>query len=442
MESIVKSLEYITGLDIFQNSKNLNSYIDRYKNQLSTDESQSLLTLFNEITIYKEHQDLSYITPSHLDEVLNILKKYDTKIDEVIGKIEVLEFINLTFKGKTGEYFKIWIVNVFLTLITFGIYSAWAKVRTNRYFYANTYLHDSSFEYTADPIKILKGRLIIFAFYLLFMASSQIFLNPAISGILLLLFLLIIPWIVTKAIKFKLKNTKYKNVNFHYLGSSLEMYIFFFIHLILNIFTFFLAYPYSLNKFKELIINNSSYGNSYFSYDGKTKDMYINFLKIVGIYILVIFALGILVATAQKFLIPHLTINLPKPSTDVGMMIGLFIVEIVVFIIYIFLAFGSKALYDAIIQNYTWNHTQLKIYPFNSRLSSLKLVYIYTTNILAILFSFGLLYPWTKIRTLRYKLENLYIAIDDNFITKASSITDESSIGEEADDFFDLDIGI
>ena len=41
---------------------------------------------------------------------------------------------NLTpvFTGSGGEYFRIWIVNVALTVLTFGIYGAWAKVRTRR----------------------------------------------------------------------------------------------------------------------------------------------------------------------------------------------------------------------------------------------------------------------------------------------------------------------
>ena len=36
------------------------------------------------------------------------------------------------FTGSGFEYFRIWIVNVLLTIVTFGIYSAWAKVRTLR----------------------------------------------------------------------------------------------------------------------------------------------------------------------------------------------------------------------------------------------------------------------------------------------------------------------
>jgi hypothetical protein len=42
------------------------------------------------------------------------------------------------FTGTAGEYFRIWIVNLALTILTLGIYSAWAKVRKRRYFYAHT----------------------------------------------------------------------------------------------------------------------------------------------------------------------------------------------------------------------------------------------------------------------------------------------------------------
>lgn len=46
----------------------------------------------------------------------------------------------LQFTGKGSEYFGIWIVNLLLTILTLGIYSAWAKVRRLQYFYRNTQL--------------------------------------------------------------------------------------------------------------------------------------------------------------------------------------------------------------------------------------------------------------------------------------------------------------
>ena len=47
-----------------------------------------------------------------------------------------------------------------LTILTLGIYSAWATVRNNKYLYSNLYLEDNNFRYLADPIAILKGRII------------------------------------------------------------------------------------------------------------------------------------------------------------------------------------------------------------------------------------------------------------------------------------------
>ena len=55
------------------------------------------------------------------------------------------------FTGSGGEYFRIWLVNVLLSIVTLYVYSAWAKVRTNRYFHGNTVLDGSSFEYHARP---------------------------------------------------------------------------------------------------------------------------------------------------------------------------------------------------------------------------------------------------------------------------------------------------
>ena len=66
----------------------------------------------------------------------------------------------ITFSATGSEYFRIWIVNLLLSIVTLGIYSAWAKVRRNRYFYSSTHLAGSSFEYHGNPIAILKGRIV------------------------------------------------------------------------------------------------------------------------------------------------------------------------------------------------------------------------------------------------------------------------------------------
>src|SRR5258705_4823558 len=66
----------------------------------------------------------------------------------------------LRFTGTGASYFGIWIVNLLLTIVTIGIYSAWAKVRRLQYFYRHTELAGSSFDFHRSPIKILIGRLV------------------------------------------------------------------------------------------------------------------------------------------------------------------------------------------------------------------------------------------------------------------------------------------
>ena len=77
------------------------------------------------------------------------------------------------FHGRGGEYFGIWIVNLLLTIITLGIYSPWAKVRTKRYFYGKTLLNNTNFAYLADPMAILKGWLIAVAVLIVYSITAS-----------------------------------------------------------------------------------------------------------------------------------------------------------------------------------------------------------------------------------------------------------------------------
>src|SRR5207249_9838516 len=70
------------------------------------------------------------------------------------------ELLRFTFTGHAGEYFRIWIVSLCLSIATLGVYSAWGKVRKKRYLYAHTKLDGSSFDYRASPLAILRGRIL------------------------------------------------------------------------------------------------------------------------------------------------------------------------------------------------------------------------------------------------------------------------------------------
>src|SRR5258708_35224200 len=64
----------------------------------------------------------------------------------------------LHFTGNGAEYFGVWIVNLLLTIITLGIYSAWAKVRRKQNFYRQTEVAGAPFDFFAQPPMTLNGR--------------------------------------------------------------------------------------------------------------------------------------------------------------------------------------------------------------------------------------------------------------------------------------------
>ena len=70
---------------------------------------------------------------------------------------------DFTFRGSASEFFGIWITNLLLSIVTLGIYSAWAKVRVKKYFYQNTYVAGRNFDYHATGGQIFIGRPIVVA---------------------------------------------------------------------------------------------------------------------------------------------------------------------------------------------------------------------------------------------------------------------------------------
>ena len=100
------------------------------------------------------------------------------------------------FTGNAKEWFGIWIVNLLLSLVTIGIYSAWAKVRSKKYFYRNTHVEGRNFDYHATGGQILKGRLIVIAAIICFQIILA--LLPVIGIILLIALIFFYPWLLIR----------------------------------------------------------------------------------------------------------------------------------------------------------------------------------------------------------------------------------------------------
>lgn len=121
------------------------------------------------------------------------------------------------FTGSGREYFRIWVINLLLSLATLGIYSAWAKVRRLQYFDRNTVLAGSSFDFHGAPKAILRGRVL--AVVLLAAYQYAFGFSLAFGLVVVALLLLALPWMMRGALRFRLGNTSWRGLRFHFSGS-------------------------------------------------------------------------------------------------------------------------------------------------------------------------------------------------------------------------------
>ncbi len=325
----------------------------------------------------------------------------------------------LAFTGTAMEFFKIWIVNVLLTIITLGLYSPWAKVRTRRYFYNNTFLDNSHFDYLADPVKILKGRLLVLAILLIASLVSAI---PLLNALITLVFIFLIPWIIIRALKFNLYNTAYRNIRFQFRGQYGSAFLTF-IGLPLSIpFTLGLIYPYYVKQRKRFIIDNSAYGASHFQMNASTGSFY----RIYAIVFIILIALLAVIGGLAGYL-QH-----AEPAIVAALIILFYPLALLVY-----------AYLVAKTTNLAFNHTRLGQCQFQSDLQVGPMCWLYFSNAVAIILSVGLLIPWAKIRLARYRLNHLTLLTSqdlDQFVATEYQRCD--AIGEEAGDLLDIDFGL
>jgi uncharacterized membrane protein YjgN (DUF898 family) len=331
----------------------------------------------------------------------------------------------IKFSGQSGEYFKLWFVNMFLSIITLGIYSAWAKVRNTQYMYGHTNVDNNSFRFLATPVQILKGRIIAVIVFILYIALSKI--NPLIGIVMALAFLVASPWLIIQGIKFTMRMTAYRNVRFSFEGTYGGVIVHFILLPILGAITLYLAMPWVIQQIQQYIHNNITYGGKHFEQKSSAGQYYIAVLFSIGIALL-----GAALITAFG----GVTIT----STAAGPSPGLILVGLAVFVL-----FGIvNAVYQSIVFNHLMKTLEIEnVVSFDANMKTIPFAILVLTNILLIVATFGLAIPIVKIRTARYIASVTQVTIKPGIDELVNTVDGEhSAFGEEAAGLFDSDLSI
>lgn len=333
------------------------------------------------------------------------------------------------FHGDGREYFRIWIVNVVLTILTLGIYSAWATVRSKRYFYGNTRLMGSPFEYHARATTILKGRLVVVAALAVYIAAGHF--SPAMQSGLTVLALPLIPLVVLRACAFNAVNSSWRSVRLGFDGRYRDAVVNYLLLPVLIPFTIGLIVPYIVFRKHRFLVENTRFGCAQLSFDGGAGGFY---SRLMGVYFggmmagLIWFAL--LQGPASAYAAPGGGSG--TRAAQMLMLVGFYV---------ILAAVGVAA--RTVVLNYVLDHTWLKSGYFKSTLRVPQMVWITLSNIAMIVVTLGLFTPWARVRKASYRARNTALRVHDSALDSVLSIrqADAGALGDEAAGVFDIEIG-
>ena len=339
---------------------------------------------------------------------------------------------SVEFTGDGKEYFGIWIVNVVLTILTLGIYSAWAKVRNRQYFYGNTWLDDNNFQYLANPVAILKLLIIAFFAWVAWSAAAQV--SPIASTLFLLVLIPFFPWVLSRSLRFNAINTSYRGVRFNFVGEYWGAAKVIALWFIVSPITFSLALPLTWQRKQKYQVENARFGMAAFRFTGNVTDYYMLALKVILVVlaIIVVIALGFIALSIFGVLAFAFLAMVLGPLT--------YIVNALIIIAIYTIEFGY---FLSGLTNLYINNIELAGHKLESNMDARTTAWIYFTNTVFILFTLGLFIPWAKVRMASYRA-SCTTAILAGDLDKFVAIQEEqmSALGQELGDMFDMDIAI
>jgi uncharacterized membrane protein YjgN (DUF898 family) len=364
-----------------------------------------------------------------------------------------LREVSLEFQGQSSEYFRIWIVNICLTLLTLGIFSAWAKVRNKRYLYSHTLLDGTPFQYLGKPLPILRGRLIAVALFLIYFISSN--LVPSVLPLVICAGLLLAPWVIVRSAAFTARYSAYRNMTFGFDGNYAEaaktLYWFGLIPILAvgsafdwggsealddTAFSVFgLLFPFWLARLKAFLIGSTRFG-------GIRGQLRILDTQLWGIYFRGgLLSLGPIVAMMILLFLSA------KSQASQASFDRQYAFRWHALALALLAALAGYAFSHGYIQsnsgNLVWSNTRLGTVRFESDLRTGDLVWLYFSNAIAIISSAALMTPWAVVRTIRYRTSHMHVLSNGDLAAfEGSETRSVQAAGAEVGQIFDLDLSL
>jgi uncharacterized membrane protein YjgN (DUF898 family) len=351
----------------------------------------------------------------------------------------------LSFTGDGREYFRIWVVNLLLSLATLGIYSAWAKVRRLQYFDRNTILAGASFDFHGNPRAVLVGRLlsvVLLAAYHYAFGFSTAFGFAVILGLLAAF-----PYLMRGALRFRLGNTRYRGLWLGFDGSVKEAYLAWlppalvFVlpgamlalypgrpELAAVVLPLYLFWPLMHARLRRFQHAHLLVGDQHSSYAVKARRFYKPYFVAGVLTITAVIAAGITAGAIGAML--------AGPQRG-GYLAGVVVVVGTVYIMY--LLAGPYMVVR--VSNLAWSNTTFPGVRIRSSLPARAFMKLQTRNVLLTLLTLGLYRPFAVVSVYRFRLAHVAIEVDGDIEAFATHIAKRGgAAGDGAADGFGIDL--
>lgn len=330
-----------------------------------------------------------------------------------------------SFHGQANTLFGMQIVNLFFTLLTFGIYHFWAKVKVRKYLFSQTAFAGDRFLYHGTGKELylgfLKAALVFWIPY--FSATSlpkYVELSPWIETgcniLAVLIFWVFAPVAVVGARRYRLSRTSWRGIRFSFQGKVRPFLALMLKGTALTALTLGAYYPYYQTKRQAFMVSHSRFGNRSFTFDGQGAELASGF---VLTQLLTFFAVMVPLVLAFNMNNPLILLLLPFTIAPP------------------WIWFLAKK------QRFFWNHTRLGEAHFLSTLSPRAFLNLYVGNFLLLIVTLGFAWPWTTIRSIQYQLDNLSLIgptnLDDIAQERSAAAVTGEGLANSLDSGFELD---
>lgn len=342
----------------------------------------------------------------------------------------------LRFTGNGAEYFGIWIVNLLLTIVTLGVYSAWAKVRRLQYFYRHTELAGSSFDFHGSAVRILIGRAI--ALTMLIAYEYSVRLRSPLTLVIIAALALVMPWLLRNSFRFRLYNTSWRGTRFHFRGSVGRAYRVFLLNGFLAVITLYIMVPFAHQRLKAYQHDNTWFGRTRYSFHAGAGQFYLIYLLLAIAMVLFAVLVGVTGIGGALSAVFQMQKQGGHPDPR-----AVFKAMLMIYGALILLGILIVPTFHALLTNLIWSNTRLGEHRIECKMSPLGLTWISMSNFVLVIVTVGLFIPWAMVRQARFQIESIrLLPVSDLQEFVAAEPETIGAVGEEAATLFDFDISL